>query len=73
MTILTEGWKKWLQEHSTNANYNEIADKIKSIFNNASHTVNFFGVEASSGQTKIPLFNAVQNPSSKLILCEDID
>ena len=41
MTISTEGWKKWLQEHSTNANYNKIANKIKGICNNASHTVNF--------------------------------
>ena len=40
-TISTAGWKKWIQEHATNLDYDKITEKLKGICNDASHATNF--------------------------------
>ena len=63
MTISTAGWKKWLQEHSTNVDYDKVADSIKGICNDSSHTVNFENLDHYKNivlLTKAPIGAKVQ-------------
>ena len=68
MAPAIEGWKQWLNAHSTNAKYNDVADKIKDICcNGSTATENFEKLVLHKNLillTKAPLGTKIQTTFS---------